>query len=134
MLYLGHFTFDGIRPEDYPSAGESVHGWFTTLAEAESPVEARDKFGALIESLEDEGFDAFDSVRNIYLEDITEVETLPESGVLARWQEYGGPDPQGTVSTNLVGPSEGVASYEWGPDVEEDGEYTVEPFYVFERK
>jgi hypothetical protein len=79
VLYLGHFTFDGERPAGSPAAGPT-HGWSTALAEADSPDEARDKFGNLIESLDDEGFDGFHSVQNIYLEDVTEVERLPEGG------------------------------------------------------
>ena len=55
MLYLGHFTFDGEKPEDSPFAGDSTHGWFTLLCEADSAKEAIDKFGNPIESLDDGG-------------------------------------------------------------------------------
>ena len=130
MLYLGHFTFHGERPEGEPAAGPTV-GWFTMLAEADSPNEAKDKFGSLIESLDDEGFEGFDSVRGVYLEDVTEVETLPSEGVLARWHEYHGLDSFGSVSTTLPRSADGVASYEWGPDVQEDDEYTPKPFYTW---
>jgi hypothetical protein len=133
VLYLGHYTFVGEQPDDSASAGEMLHGWFTALCEASSADEAKDKFGGLIEALEGEGFTLFDSVRNVYLEDITEVESLPEAGVLARWQEYDGSIPFGTISTNLPGPTEGVESYTWERDLADDEEYEVEPFYVFER-
>ena len=52
MLYLGHFTWDGEKPEDSPLAGETS-GWFTMLVEADSAKQAIDKFGNRIEHIDD---------------------------------------------------------------------------------
>ncbi len=81
MHYLGHFTFDGERLEGSPLAGPTT-GWFTMLVEADSAKEAIDKFGDLIESLDDSGFEGFDSVRNIYFEEAIEVKKATQRGRL----------------------------------------------------
>jgi hypothetical protein len=133
MLYVGHFSFEGERPEDSVIPGE-IAGWFTLLVEAESADEALDKFADLIESL-DGRFEGFDDVKNVYLEDATEVRELPPEGVLAHWTEYPALDVQGGISTALPPEApDGVAAFEWRSaavgEEPEDGE-TVEPFYTW---
>jgi hypothetical protein len=131
---LGHFSFEGERPVDSRIPGETG-GWFTMLVEAESADEALDKFADLIESL-DGRFDGFDEVKNIYLEDATEIRELPPEGVLAHWTEYPALDACGSISSTL--PPEapgGVEAFGWfsagageGPEDDE----IVEPFYTWE--
>jgi hypothetical protein len=129
MLYVGHFSFTPLESADR----EVEEGRFTCLVEAESVEAAAEKFADLIISLDD-SFDAFESVGNVYLDDITEVRKLPEEGVLVRYEEWS-PDGLGTVSTSLPGvPPEYCVSYDWGPegqDFEEDGR-EIEPFVVRE--
>ena len=134
MFYVGHFTFDGENPEDSPLAGPTT-GWFTLIVEAESVDEAVDKFGDLIESL-DGHFEGFDDMRNIYLNDATEVRELPPEGVLAHWHKYPGDDARGSISTSLPPKApDGVAAFEWrsgeAAEDSEDGE-AAEPFYTWE--
>jgi small nuclear ribonucleoprotein (snRNP)-like protein len=134
MLYLGHFSFEGERPEDSLIPGETG-GWFTMLVEAEFADEALDKFTDLIESL-DGRFEGFDEVRNIYLDDVTEIRELPPEGVLAHWTEYPALDVRGSISTTLPSAApDGVAAFDWrsadAGERPEDGE-TVEPFYTWE--
>jgi small nuclear ribonucleoprotein (snRNP)-like protein len=134
MLYLGYFSFEGERPEDSLIPGETG-GWFTMLVEAESAHEALDKFADLIESLGGR-FDGFDEVKNIYLEDATEIRELPPEGVLAHWTEYQALDVRGSISATLPRePPEGVAAFDWrrfeAGEEPEDGE-TIQPFYTWE--
>ena len=134
MLYLGHFSFDGERPENSLIPGETT-GWFTLLVEAHSADEALQKFSDLIESLDGQ-FEGFNYVNNIYLDDATEVRELPPEGVLASWTEYPALDVRGSISHSLPeNASDGVAAFTWRSEeqCEElmDGE-PVEPFYTWE--
>jgi hypothetical protein len=136
MLYVGHFSFEGERPEHFLIPGETA-GWFTMLVEAESVDEALHKFGDLIESL-DGRFEGFDHVDNIYLDDATEVRELPPEGVLAHWTEYPALDVRGSISTTLPPEApDGVAAFELRSDEageEPEDDETVEPFYTWEEE
>jgi hypothetical protein len=134
VFYVGHFTFNGEKPEDSPMPGPTT-GWFTLIVEADTAETTLDKFGDLIESVASRS-EVFDSVENVYLDDATEVKELPPEGVLAHWHEYPDLDASGSVSTTLPPEApDGVAAFEWRSDEAgeepEDGE-TVEPFYTFE--
>ena len=136
MLYLGHFSFEGERPEDSLIPGETG-GWITMLVEAGSADEALDKFADLIESLDCQ-FEGFDEVKNIYLDDVTEIRELPPAGVLAHWTEYPALDVRGSISTTLPPEApDGVAAFDWrsaeAGKESEDGEI-VEPFYTWEEE
>lgn len=134
MFYVGHFTFEGERPDQSLIPGETA-GWFTLLVDADSADEALHKFGDLIGSL-DGPFEGFDDATNIYLEDVTEVRELPPEGVLAHWTEYPALDVRGSISTTLPPKApDGVAAFEWhgGDAIEEpEGGETTEPFYTWE--
>ena len=134
MFYVGHFTFNGEKPEDSPMPGPTT-GWFTLIVEADSAETALDKFADLIESVAARS-EVFDSVKNVYLEDAAEVRELPEEGVLAHWHEYPDLDASGSVSTTLPPEApDGVVAFEWRSDEAGEGaenEYTVEPFYTWE--
>jgi hypothetical protein len=134
VFYVGHFSFDGERPEQSLIPGETA-GWFTLLVDADSPDEALDKFADLIGSL-DGTFEGFDSATDIYVDSVTEVRDLPAEGVLAHWTEYPALDVRGSFSTTLPPKApDGVAAFDWrggeaGPEPV-DGE-AVEPFYTWE--
>lgn len=130
MLYVGHFSYVGPEPKFKAESRET--GWFTLLAEAESVDDVGEQFRDLIESLK-WWFTAFDSVAEVFLEDITEVRKLPSTGVLAHIHMH--PEDQHShIATALPGvPEEFCRSYGWGAEEEEeDGEgVTVEPFVSF---
>ncbi len=134
MLYVGHFSFDGERPEDSLIPGETT-GWLTLLVEADSADEALEKFSDLIESLDGQ-FEGFNYVNNIYLDDATEVRELPPEGVLARWTEYPALDVRGSIGTSLPSQApDGVAAFTWrseGQGEELVDREQVEPFYTWE--
>ena len=134
MFYVGHFTFDGERPDLSLIPGETA-GWFTLLADADSPNEALDKFADLIRSL-DGTFEGFDDATNIYVDSVTEVRDLPPEGVLAHWTEYPALDVRGAISAALPRKApDGVTAFGWrggeaGEEPEDGG--AAEPFYTWE--
>jgi hypothetical protein len=129
MMYVGHFSFDASEsaPRD---AGD---GSFTCLAEADSVEAAVEKFKDYIISLDD-SFEGFESVGNIFLDAVIEVNEIPEQGVLTRFEERM-PEGLGTIYTTLPdAPPGSCIAYDWGKegeDVEAEEERTVEPF-IFE--
>ena len=131
MFYVAHFSFDG--QENLVGVEEDIHGWFTCLVEAESIDLAVDKLRELVNAHKS-WFTGFNSVDNVYLDDVTEVKGLPEQGVLAHFHEaHSSPPP--TISTSLHGiPREFCESYGWSADEEEDdgNGVAVEPFVSFE--
>lgn len=115
MLYVGHFTFTGPRPEI--KTDPTPTGWFTLLAEAESPEAAVEKFRERVLALKG-WFGSFRSVATVFLDDVTEVKALPSEGVLAHFRLHP-EDPNGTIYTSLPGVSrELCVSYGWSEDPE----------------
>src|SRR5215210_588554 len=111
MLYVGHFSFDSREPT--AAIAETEGGSFTCLVEAESVESAVEKFSDLVISLDDSS-EAFESVGDVFLNDIIEVKKLPDQGVLTRFEEHMA-DELGTISTTLPGvPEEFCVSYSWG--------------------
>jgi hypothetical protein len=94
MFYLGHFLFETDETVD------SAFGYFTCLAEAVDIDEAMDKFEKQITSRVEET-DLFDDIRYIYLLDVIEFSSLPENGILGRFELFEGELPP---STNITLP------------------------------
>jgi hypothetical protein len=127
MLYLGHFYFDG---ED--SSGEESCGHFTCLAEAVDIDAAVKKFkDQIYEMKENEGL--FDGYVSIYVDDIIEIEKVPEEAIAVDFISSSG-DPPKSVGCSL--PSEhceGCTVYDWIPEgAEDDEDFEAEPFVQFE--
>ena len=102
MLYVGHFTFLGPKPEI--RADPTPSGWFALVAEAESVGAAAEKFREHVEQAKGL-FSFFEPVETVWLEDIVEIKRLPEEGVLTHFHLQ--PDDRGaSVATALPGVSE----------------------------
>lgn len=129
MLYLGHFSFFGD-----PDVEGSSSGFFSCVAEDETPDAAMDKFSDLILKLKDSD-DLFDGVLDIYLDSCTEMREMPAAGFLDFYVAVD-PEPQGTITTALRGvtPEQATAFYigsdEESASEDEDDEST-EPFISF---
>jgi hypothetical protein len=91
LFYAGRSSFEG--PEQEYVAGSRERGWFTCIAEAESVDDVVDKFRELVGSLKS-WFTSFEDVEDIFLDDITEVETVPREGGVER-RLHVGPDRAG---------------------------------------
>jgi hypothetical protein len=125
VLYVGHFWFVGPEPE-LETEGPWT-GWFTLLAQAESPQSAEEKFHRLITRMKGR-FEGFDSVLHVYAGDIIEVKELPAQAVMAHFHED--PEPGARhIYTSLPGvPPEFCVSYGLGNEANTE----IEPFVSFE--
>ncbi len=131
MLYLGHFSFVHFENDD-KDASVSEHGDFTCLAEADDLDTALDKFADLIDQLRDQT-DAFAGVREVFLEDCTEVAVMPEAGLIAHLEsQEGEPAPAVTMSLPVTASDDCQAYGFGGLGEEEEGETDdAEPFMRF---
>jgi len=129
LFYVGHFSYIGPEPE-FKAEGRET-GWFTLLAEAESVDAAVEKFHDLLELL-GSWFTGFETVAQVFLDEITEVNGLPSAGVLAHLHMYP-EDRFGHIAASLPGvPEEFCRSDGWGESGGEEGEGAVETFLSFE--
>ena len=134
MMYVGHLSFDGHRMNE--TVRERTRGWFTCIVEADSVEGAVEKIRELV--IASKGlYVALEEVDDVYLDDVTEVEKVPERGVLAHFEQTYD-DPPSSVHTSLPGvPDEFCRSYGWhtggGDGDDADGE-DVEPFVSFEEQ
>lgn len=115
MLYVGHFSFFGPEDPETPSSG-----FFSAIAEADGPEAALDKFAELLQNLK-ENDDVFEGVDDVFLDQCTEIKSVPEGGFLDYWMAVD-PEPVGSITTSLRGvtPEEATA-FVIGPDDEEEG-------------
>lgn len=131
MLYVGHFSFlKGAASGS--EADEASHGYFTTIADAESVDEAMAKFRALIQRLHDDS-DVLNGVNEVFLDACIECRSVPQSGFLAHFVEWLG-EETARISTAIRGASDDEAvAYSMGSENDklDDGEEDVEPFVVF---
>lgn len=127
MLYLGHFYFDG---EDL--SGEESCGHFTCLAEAADIDAAVKKFKDHIYEMK-EGEGLFEGRISIYLDDIIEIEKIPDKAIAVDFISSSG-DPPKSVGCSLPSENcEGCTVYDWIPEgAEEDEDFEAEPFVQFE--
>lgn len=132
MLYVGHFSFfKGAAPGS--AADEPCHGYFTTIAEAESIDEAIAKFRTLIRTLHDDD-EVLSGVHEVFLDACVECRSVPQSGFLAHFVEWSG-EETAKISTAIRGATddEAVAYYIGsGNDSDDDEKHEVEPFVVFD--
>ncbi len=111
MFYIGHFTADEHTAEPSPR-----HGYFTALTVAVDAQQAAYKFKTLIARLVNE-HDAFRPLAAVYLEDIIEIDQLPDEALITRYQSSQGEFPK-SVSHTLPGYRGSQArAYGHAPDV-----------------
>jgi hypothetical protein len=128
MFYLGHFLFETNGTQ------EPFFGYFTCLAEGKDTDEALEKFEKQILNIADTS-DLFDGVKFVYLSDIIEFSSLPENGIMARFEVFPGELPE---SEHITMPeqeeTDGCSFYcplAEGEDENSD-EDTLVPFLEFE--
>ena len=126
MLYMTYLSF-------HEHGEDEGRGNFSCVIEAENIQEAVEMTANLIERIH-EKTEAFSGTREIYLDDIIQVKSIPPQGFMAHWM-WAPDDAEGTVSTVLPEvPEEFCEAF--CPEPEGDGgdedEVTVEPFITFE--
>ena len=111
MLYIGHFSFD-----EGDATAQSRHGYFTLLTQAPGAEAATDAFKTTIEERKQED-PIFESIVAVYIEDIIEIPSLPDSPVMTRLQSAAGEFPE-SVSHTLPGVDrEDIKAYAFAIDV-----------------
>jgi hypothetical protein len=111
MLYIGHFSFDEIGLEQ-----EVRHGYFTCLVDMDNIEHAVTEFKELILSMK-KMEDTFQRIATVYLEDIIELQQLPEKAIVSRIQSSAGKFPE-SVTYSLPGVANpGINTYGLEADV-----------------
>ena len=111
MLYIGHFSFDEIGLEQ-----EVRHGYFTSLVDMDNIERAVTEFKELILSMK-KMEDTSQRIATVYLEDIIELQQLPEKAIVSRIQSSAGKFPE-SVTYSLPGvASPGINTYGLEEDV-----------------
>jgi hypothetical protein len=128
MIYIAYLSFHEL-------ATEEGQGNFSCVVDADGVDAAANKTADLIEALH-QSSDAFAGIREIFLDEIVQINSMPSQGFLAHWQWAPGATGE-TVSTVLPGVDETYCEA-FGPEPEdgadEDAEegVVIEPFVTFE--
>ena len=132
MLHLGHFSFDEL---DYEK--NNRHGYFTCVVDANNEEIAVKKFKRhLMEIKKDNMF--FSTIVNVYIEDIIQIQVVPEKAIITRLQSSEGEFPK-SVSYSLPSRDvDGIEAFGLAINVQKhknegSGEYKEsEPFIKFD--
>lgn len=133
MVYIGHFSFDEIGSEK-----QIRHGYFSCLVESDGADAAANEFRELIVSMKKmDGI--FGNIVAVYLEDIIEMQSVPQRAIVTRIQSSSGEFPKSISKSlpNVTAP--GIHAYGWAPDIEKNeihdsaNQYTASrPFIHFD--
>jgi hypothetical protein len=111
MLYIGHFSFDEIAPDQ-----EIRHGYFTTVVDAENIERATAEFKELIYEMK-RTHDTFKRMAAVYLEDVVEFYHIPKKAIVTQIHTSAGEFPE-TITHSLPGiVTPGIHIYGLDPDV-----------------
>ena len=125
MLYLGHFSFDEDGTDRQPR-----HGYFSVVAEAESPESALSRFKATIQKMREEN-EIFRNVIAVYIDDIVEIESMPDEPFVTLFQSSEGEFPK-SVSHSLPGmESPKIRTYGFSIDLDQ---FEIKPRHDYKEK
>ncbi|MFZ0243879.1 MAG: hypothetical protein WAL90_19720 [Desulfobacterales bacterium] len=131
MLFIGHFSFDALTENE-----SERHGYFTCLVDSGDVDRATDAFKSLITEMKAEN-ELFAAVAAVYIEDIFEIEKVPQKAVMLRLQSSAGEFPESVSRSLPFATQTGITAYGWAPDerkiraAEEDEVLEMEPFISF---
>ena len=114
MIYIGHFSFD-----ERGSQRQIRHGYFSCLVQTVSAEAAANEFKELIVSLK-KMEDTFRNIVTVYMEDIIEIQNIPQTAIVTRIQSSSGEFPNSISKSlpNVMAP--GINAYGWAPDIEKN--------------
>jgi hypothetical protein len=131
MIYIGYFSFDELGPEK-----EVRHGYFSCVVEADNADAATNEFKELISRKKMD--DIFSNIVAVYMEDIIEIQNIPQKAIVTRIQSSAGEFPKSVSRSLPHSVPAGINVYGWTPDIEKNEsdqsteEYkTSEPFIRF---
>ena len=132
MIYIGHFSFDELGPEK-----EVRHGYFSCVVEADRADAATNEFKELIFSRKKMD-DIFSNIVAVYMEDIIEIQNIPQKAIVTRIQSSAGEFPKSVSKSLPHSVPAGINAYGWTPEIEKNesdqntDEYkTSKPFIRF---
>lgn len=132
MLYIGHFSFDELSPDN-----DVRHGYFSCVVDSTDAEAAVNEFKELIFSLKKMD-DVFNNIHKVYIEDIIEMRNVPHKAIVTRIQSSAGKFPKSVTKSLPHVAAPGINVYGWAPDIEENetdrkpDEYkTTKPFIEF---
>ena len=96
MITIGHFSFDEIN-----ITGLARHGYFTMVTRADNAEAAVEAFKATIKTRKDKDV-IFEKIIAVYIEDIIEMPSTPDTPLITRLQSSAGEFPE-SVSHSLPG-------------------------------
>ena len=94
MLHIGHFSFDEL---DYEK--NIRHGYFTCVVDADNEEIAVKKFKEHLMEMKRNNM-SFSTIVSIYIEDIIQIQVVPEKAIITRFQSSQGKFPK-SVSYSL---------------------------------
>ncbi len=131
MVYIGHFSFDEVENDN-----DLRHGYFTCIVNSTGADRAVEAFKTLIKEMKMEN-SLFAGIREVYIEDIFEIENVPETPVMIRMQSSEGEFPESVSRSLPLAETAGITAYGWAPDerkiraAEKDEVLEMEPFLSF---
>jgi hypothetical protein len=107
MLHIGHFSFDAVDQER-----QVLHGYFTCVVNAEDVNSAVKEFrDHLLIMKKDE--QAFAGIVKVYLEDIIQIQEVPNKPIVTRLQSSEGQFPRSVSHSLPAVEAPGIESFEW---------------------
>lgn len=114
MIYIGYFSFDEWGPEN-----KVRHGYFSCVVEADSADAATNEFRELIFS-QKKMSDIFSNIAAVYMEDIIEIQNIPQKAIVTRIQSSAGEFPKSVSRSLPHSVPSGINVYGWTPDIEKN--------------
>jgi hypothetical protein len=131
MLYIGHFSFDELAENK-----KQRHGYFTCIVDSTDVEQAVGEFKSLIERKKAKN-KHFAGIAAVYIEDIFEIQKVPETAMMIRMQSSVGVFPESVSRSLPFAENPEITAYGWAPDVrktraaEKDEVMEMEPFLSF---
>jgi hypothetical protein len=131
MLYIGHFSFDELERDQ-----KQRHGYFTCVVDSTDVEQSVEEFKSLIERMKAKN-SHFAGIAEVYIEDIFEIQKIPETAMMIRMQSSDGEFPESVSRSLPFAENQGITAYGWAPDVrkiraaEKDEVLEMEPFLSF---
>ena len=114
MVYIGHFSFDELGPQN-----EVRHGYFSCVVEADNAETAANEFKELVFSMRKMD-DIFGRIDAVYLEDLIELRTIPRQAIITRIQSSAGEFPKSISKSLPHVAAPGINVYAFAPEVDAD--------------
>ncbi|MEJ2473768.1 MAG: hypothetical protein P8Y74_07770, partial [Desulfobacterales bacterium] len=110
--------------------------YFTCVVDSTDVEQAVEEFKSLIERMKAENRH-FAGIAEVYIEDIFEIQKIPETAMMIRMQSSDGEFPESVSRSLPFAEKQGITAYGWAPDVrkiraaEKDEVLEMEPFLSF---